>query len=171
MTARLVGTLLLACAGAGLGLCGAVRRQGTETRIRLLARLWTYLEEMLACRALTGPMLLRAAAENPAFAPLALPQDCALSALPLPALPKALEGELRASLAALGGSDRAAACAELHRMAARGIIVAVLNQLLIRSGREDQAMMTTLAGLIVVLSMLVRQISDLFVLIKALFEL
>ena len=46
-----------------------------------------------------------------------------------------------------------------------------LNQLLIRSGREDQAMMTTLAGLIVVLSMLVRQISDLFVLIKALFEL
>ena len=49
--------------------------------------------------------------------------------------------------------------------------MAVLNQLLIRSGREDQAMMTTLAGLIVVLSMLVRQISDLFVLIKALFEL
>ena len=47
----------------------------------------------------------------------------------------------------------------------------MLNQLLIRSGREDQAMMTTLAGLIVVLSMLVRQISDLFVLIKALFEL
>ena len=40
-----------------------------------------------------------------------------------------------------------------------------------RSGREDQAMMTTLAGLIVVLSMLVRQISDLFVLIKALFDL
>ena len=49
--------------------------------------------------------------------------------------------------------------------------MAVLNQLLIRSGREYQAMMTTLAGLIVVLSMLVRQISDLFVLIKALFEL
>ena len=119
MTARLVGTLLLACAGAGLGLCGAVRRQGTETRIRLLARLWTYLEELLACRALTGPMLLRAAAENPAFAPLELPadSDCTLSALPLPNLPKALAGELRASLAALGGSDRAAACAELHRMA------------------------------------------------------
>ena len=57
------------------------------------------------------------------------------------------------------------------KIAAIGIIVAVLNQLLIRSGREDQAMMTTLAGLIVVLSRLVRQISDLFVLIKALFEL
>lgn len=57
------------------------------------------------------------------------------------------------------------------KIAATGIIVAVLNQLLIRSGREDQAMMTTLAGLIVVLTMLVRQISDLFVLIKALFEL
>ena len=52
----------------------------------------------------------------------------------------------------------------VFKIAATGIIVAVLNQLLIRSGREDQAMMTTLAGLIVVLSMLVRQISDLFVL-------
>lgn len=59
----------------------------------------------------------------------------------------------------------------VFKIAATGIIVAVLNQLLIRSGREDQAMMTTLAGLIVVLTMLVRQISDLFVLIKALFEL
>ena len=52
-----------------------------------------------------------------------------------------------------------------------GIIVAVLNQLLIRSGREDQAMMTTLAGLVVVLSILVKQISTLFVTIKALFSL
>ena len=53
----------------------------------------------------------------------------------------------------------------VFKIAAIGIIVAVLNQLLIRSGREDQA------GLIVVLTMLVRQISDLFVLIKALFDL
>ena len=66
MTARLLGTLLLACAGAGLGACGAVRRQAVEKRIRLLSRLWTYLEELLTCRALTGPMLLHAAAENPA---------------------------------------------------------------------------------------------------------
>ena len=59
----------------------------------------------------------------------------------------------------------------VYKIAAIGIIVAVLNQLLIRSGREDQAMMTTLAGLIVVLSMLVQQISDLFINIKALFNL
>ena len=59
----------------------------------------------------------------------------------------------------------------VFQIAAIGIIVAVLNQLLIRSGREDQAMMTTLAGLIVVLSMLVQQISDLFVNIKSLFNL
>ena len=59
----------------------------------------------------------------------------------------------------------------VFKIAAIGIIVAVLNQLLIRSGREDQAMMTTLAGLIVVLSILVRQISALFVTIKALFSL
>ena len=56
-------------------------------------------------------------------------------------------------------------------IAAIGIIVAVLNQLLIRSGREDQAMMTTLAGLVVVLSILVKQISTLFVTIKTLFSL
>ena len=59
----------------------------------------------------------------------------------------------------------------VFKIAAIGIIVAVLNQLLIRSGREDQAMMTTLAGLIVVLTMLVRQISDLFQLVKSLFGL
>lgn len=59
----------------------------------------------------------------------------------------------------------------VFKIAAIGIIVAVLNQLLIRSGREDQAMMTTLAGLIVVLSMMVKEISDLFVTIKTLFNL
>lgn len=59
----------------------------------------------------------------------------------------------------------------VFKIAAIGIIVAVLNQLLIRSGREDQAMMTTLAGLVVVLSMLVQQISTLFVTIKSLFSL
>ena len=59
----------------------------------------------------------------------------------------------------------------IFKIAAIGIIVAVLNQLLIRSGREDQAMMTTLAGLVVVLSILVKQISVLFVTIKALFAL
>ena len=59
----------------------------------------------------------------------------------------------------------------IFKIAAIGIIVAVLNQPLIRSGREDQAMMTTLAGLVVVLSILVKQISVLFVTIKSLFSL
>ena len=59
----------------------------------------------------------------------------------------------------------------VFKIAAIGIIVAVLNQLLIRSGREDQAMMTTLAGLVVVLSILVKQISVLFVTIKSLLAL
>ena len=59
----------------------------------------------------------------------------------------------------------------VFKIAAIGIIVAVLNQMLIRSGREDQAMMTTLAGLVVVLSILVKQISALFVTIKSLFAL
>ena len=59
----------------------------------------------------------------------------------------------------------------VFKIAAIGIIVAVLNQLLIPSGREEQAMMTTLAGLIVVLTMVVSQISQLFQLIKQLFQL
>jgi stage III sporulation protein AC len=59
----------------------------------------------------------------------------------------------------------------IFKIAAIGIIVAVLNQLLIRSGREEQAMMTTLAGLIVVLTMLVQQISTLFKTIKSVFGL
>ena len=59
----------------------------------------------------------------------------------------------------------------IFKIAAVGILVAVLNLVLARSGREEQAMMTTLAGLVVVLMMLVRQISDLFQLVKSLFSL
>ena len=59
----------------------------------------------------------------------------------------------------------------IFKIAAVGILVAVLNQLLIRSGREEQAMMTTLAGLVVVMMSLVREISGLFQLIKTLFDL
>ncbi len=59
----------------------------------------------------------------------------------------------------------------IFKIAAIGIIVAVLNQLLVRSGREEQAMMTTLAGLIVVLMMIITEISKLFETIKTLFGL
>ena len=59
----------------------------------------------------------------------------------------------------------------VFRIAAIGIIVSVLNQLLVRSGREEQAMLTTLAGLIVVLYMILRQVADLFAAIKSIFGL
>ena len=59
----------------------------------------------------------------------------------------------------------------IFKVAAIGIIVAVLNQVLIRSGREEQAMLTSLAGLIVVLFIIVAQISRLFATIKNLFGL
>ena len=59
----------------------------------------------------------------------------------------------------------------IFKIAAVGILVAVLNQLLVRSGREEQAMMTTLAGLVGVMMILVREISGLFQLIKTLFDL
>ena len=58
----------------------------------------------------------------------------------------------------------------IFKIAAVGILVAVLNQLLVRSGREEQAMMTTLAGLVVVMMILVQEISGLFQLIKTLFD-
>ena len=57
----------------------------------------------------------------------------------------------------------------IFKIAAVGIIVAVLTQLLVRSGREEQAMLTSLAGLIVVLTLIVSQISGLFKMIKQLF--
>ena len=59
----------------------------------------------------------------------------------------------------------------IFRIAAIGILVAVLNQVLIRAGRDEQAMMTTLAGLVVVLMMVVQEIADLFDLVKNLFGL
>ena len=59
----------------------------------------------------------------------------------------------------------------IFKIAAIGIIVSVLNQVLIRSGREEQATMTTLAGLIVVLMMMIEQISLWFETVKSVFGL
>ena len=59
----------------------------------------------------------------------------------------------------------------IFKIAAIGILVAVLNLILVRSGRDEQALLTTLAGLIVVLMKLLQQISDLFDLVKQLFSL
>ena len=56
------------------------------------------------------------------------------------------------------------------KIAAIGIIVSILNQVLARSGRDEQATMTTLAGLIVVLMMVVQKIAELFDLVKTLFD-
>ena len=58
----------------------------------------------------------------------------------------------------------------IFRIAAIGIVVAVLNLLLSRAGRDEQALMTTIAGLVVVLVLVVEKISDLFSLIKSLFS-
>ena len=59
----------------------------------------------------------------------------------------------------------------IFKIAAIGIIVAILNQLLVRSGREEQAMLTTLAGLVVVLLMVVNAVAELFSTVKGLFGL
>ena len=59
----------------------------------------------------------------------------------------------------------------IFRIAAIGIIVAVLNQVLPRAGRDDQAMMTTLAGLLVVLYLIINMVSDFFQTVKTVFML
>lgn len=59
----------------------------------------------------------------------------------------------------------------LFKIAAIGILVAVLYQVLVRAGREDQAMMTTLAGLIIVLTMVIKEISTLFTTVRTIFNL
>ena len=58
----------------------------------------------------------------------------------------------------------------IFKIAAVGIIVSILNQVLVRSGREEQATMTTLAGLVVVLMLIVEKIAELFDLVKTLFR-
>ena len=68
-------------------------------------------------------------------------------------------------LIAIGGGS------SMDTSKAIGIIIAVLNMVLIRSGREEQAMLTTLAGVIVVLMMIIPQISNLFSTVKSLFNL
>ena len=59
----------------------------------------------------------------------------------------------------------------LFKIAAIGILVAVLYQVLVRAGREDQAMMTTLAGVVIVLSIVIKEISDLFESVRTIFNL
>ncbi|MBF8982653.1 stage III sporulation protein AC [Lutibacter sp. B2] len=59
----------------------------------------------------------------------------------------------------------------IFKIAAIGILVAVLNQVLIRAGREEQAMMTTLAGIVVVLFMVIQLINELFTTVKTMFQL
>ena len=59
----------------------------------------------------------------------------------------------------------------LFKIAAIGILVAVLHQVLVQAGREDQAMMTTLAGLVIVLTMVIKEISTLFNTVRTIFGL
>lgn len=59
----------------------------------------------------------------------------------------------------------------LFKIAAIGILVAVLNQVLTRAGRDDQAMMTTLAGVVIVLSLVINEISELFTSVRTMFNL
>ena len=59
----------------------------------------------------------------------------------------------------------------VFQIAAVGILVAVLNQVLMRAGREEQAMMTVLAGLVLVLSLVVQHISELFSTVQSVFKL
>ena len=59
---------------------------------------------------------------------------------------------------------------QIFKIAAVGIIVTILNQVLVRSGREEQATMTTLAGLVVVLMIVAQKIAQLFDLVQSLFR-
>ena len=59
----------------------------------------------------------------------------------------------------------------LFKIAGVGILIAVLYQVLVRAGREDQAMMTTLAGMIIVLTLVIKEISTLFETVRTVFNL
>jgi len=59
----------------------------------------------------------------------------------------------------------------LFKIAGVGILVAVLHQVLVRAGREDQAMMTTLAGIVIVLTLVIKEINTLFETVRTVFNL
>ena len=108
---RLLGTLLLLLAGMGGGFAAAARAENSRRQLHSFACLLTYLAELLDAQALTGPELLRRAAQDPAFAVFCPAPGESLSALTPPAcMPDALRQEVQSSLTA---------CAALHRLASR----------------------------------------------------
>ena len=108
---RLLGTLLLLLAGMGGGFAAAARAENSRRQLHSFARLLTYLAELLDAQALTGPELLRRAAQDPGES---------LSALAPPAcMPDALRQEVQSSLSAAEEAPRLTACAALHRLASR----------------------------------------------------
>lgn len=117
---RLLGTLLLLLAGMGGGFAAAARAENSRRQLHSFARLLTYLAELLDAQALTGPELLRRAAQDPAFAVFCPAPGESLSALTPPAcMPDALRHELQSSLSAAEEAPRQTACAALHRLASR----------------------------------------------------
>ena len=117
---RLLGTLLLLLAGMGGGFAAAARAENSRRQLHGFARLLTYLAELLDAQALTGPELLRRAAQDPAFAVFCPAPRESLSALTPPAcMPDALRQEVQSSLSAAEEAPRLTACAALHRLASR----------------------------------------------------
>ena len=117
---RLLGTLLLLLAGMGGGFAAAARAENSRRQLHSFARLLTYLAELLDAQALTGPELLRRAAQDPAFAVFCPAPGESLSALTPPAcMPDALRQEVQSSLSAAEEAPRLTACAALHRLASR----------------------------------------------------
>ena len=104
---RLLGTLLLLLAGMGGGFDAAARAENSRHQLHSFARLLTYLAELLDAQALTGPELLRRAAQNPAFAVFCPAPGESLSALTPPAcMPDALRQEVQSSLSAAEEAPR-----------------------------------------------------------------
>lgn len=117
---RLLGTLLLLLAGMGGGFAAAARAESSRRQLHSFARLLTYLAELLDAQALTGPELLRRAAQDPAFAVFCPTPGESLSALAPPAcMPDALRQEVQSSLSAAEEAPRLTACAALRRLASR----------------------------------------------------
>ena len=107
---RLLGTLLLLLAGMGGGFAAAARAENSRRQLHSFACLLTYLAELLDAQALTGPELLRRAAQDPAFAVFCPAPGESLSALTPPAcIPDALRQEVQSSLSAAEEAPRCTA--------------------------------------------------------------
>ena len=176
-----LGLLLVVCSGGGIGFLYAMRLRQERTNLERLCQMLREIAVQIAFRSLTVQELLEQLCRETAYAAFQFPVTVLSGmeqGLPLAEAWAAAAVLQSGAAGRTAGGDTALLKGKvameidlIFKIAGTGIIVAVLNLVLKRAEREEQAMMTTLAGLVVVLMLLVDQIGTLFERVKSVFGL